>query len=85
MGMIGQGPGRDGAINPYDGETSVAVVKNLGEHPISVRIERPDRGLELFNVAPKTKKSFVLQAEDKLFFDSEKKTKTKLTFKKYKP
>ncbi len=85
MGMVGQGPGRDGAINPYERETSMAIIKNLGENDIGIRIERPGQPRELFTISPKTKKSFVLAPKDKLFFDSEKATRTKLTFKKYKP
>lgn len=39
MLMTGKGPGQDATINPFDGEDCVAIIKNLGDFPMSVRIE----------------------------------------------
>lgn len=39
MLMRGKGQGQDGSINPYFGQDSYAIVKNLDEYPFNVRIQ----------------------------------------------
>ena len=50
MCIAGKGPGQDGAINPYLGEDSIAIVENMGTTEFSVRIET--KGEDLVKIIP---------------------------------
>ncbi len=39
MLIFGKGPGQDAAINPYEGQDCRAIVKNLGEGQVGVRVQ----------------------------------------------
>jgi hypothetical protein len=82
MCISGKGPGQDGAINPYYGSDSIAIVENLGEHPISIRIETIRE--ELVRTIPlgskKTKEVELLRGQV-LYFDSKEKAKASVSFR----
>lgn len=40
MIMTGKGAGQDATINPYFGEDSYGIVKNIGERPFSIRVQQ---------------------------------------------
>ena len=40
MIMTGKGSGQDATINPYYGEDCMAIVENIGEREISIRIQQ---------------------------------------------
>mgnify|MGYP001797706636 CR=1 FL=1 len=83
MSITGKGPGQDAAINPYDGnDSSISVVKNLGETPFSVRIQKKGNILSETTVSPGEKKEFVLEKGHELYLDSEQKGTARVTFKK---
>ena len=82
MSITGKGPGQDGAINPYYGQDSIAIVSNLGENPFSVRIQMNGQILRAVNIAPAAKKEILLLAGQELYFDSELKATTAISFKK---
>ena len=84
MGITGKGPGQDGAINPYTDVFSLGIVKNIGDNPFFVRIEEKGKILAEVEVPVKEKKEFFLKPGFELYFDSQKPTKVKVTFKKYK-
>ncbi|WP_115461399.1 hypothetical protein [Winogradskyella aurantiaca] len=84
MGITGKGPGQDGAINPYTDDLSMGIIKNLGDNPFFVRIEENGKILAEVEVPVKEKKGFFLKPGFEMYFDSNKPTKAKVTFKKYK-
>ena len=84
MLITGKGPGQDGAINPYSGEKSISIVKNLGEMPFSVRIQEKGNIIETREVTPKESESFVLEKSYELYLDCDDKAKAKVNFKRFK-
>ncbi|TLF43995.1 hypothetical protein [Maribacter aurantiacus] len=46
MIMTGKGTGQDATINPFYGEDSYGIVKNIGERPFSIRIQTSGNILE---------------------------------------
>lgn len=84
MLLTGKGPGQDGAINPYSGQKSIAVVNNLGNTTFHVRIQQQGEILEDSSVGPGTTREFILEPGHELYLDSEQKSKSKVTFRKYK-
>ena len=84
MLMTGKGPGQDGAINPFTGQKSIAIVQNLGGYVIQVRIQNNGTIIILDEVKEGSKKEFVLEPGYELYFDSTGKTKVQLDFKEYK-
>ncbi len=84
MLMTGKGPGQDGAINPYYGEKSIAVIRNIGDAVFSVRIQENEEILKVIEVSPGDKKEIPLEATHRLYLDTAEKSKLKLTFKKFK-
>ena len=50
MLMTGKGPGQDGAINPYAGQDCYAIVENLGETEVSIRIQQKGKILKVLGV-----------------------------------
>ena len=84
MLMTGKGPGQDGAINPYYGQDCVAIVKNLGKHPFSIRIQQQGKIIETIPVAKKEVKKVQLLKGYELYLDTSKegKVKAKIDFVK---
>jgi hypothetical protein len=80
MLMTGKGPGQDGAINPYFGQKSIAVVANTGENKVEVRVQRDGEILSITPVEKGETKHIDLGPEDELYLDTEEKTKVDLRF-----
>ena len=83
MLMTGKGQGQDGAINPYYGENSVAIVDNLGKTSLWVRIQSEGKILENVEVPAREKKKIVLLKGQELYFDTDEKAKAELKFQPY--
>ena len=83
MLMTGKGQGQDGAINPYFGEKSIAIVKNLGPSGLYVRIQKNGELIENVAVDPSERRSFVLEEGYELYLDSEGVGRARLDFKRY--
>lgn len=84
MLMTGKGPGQDAAINPYSDQKSIAVVCNLGDTLFSVRIQQEGSILQDTALLPGATKEFILEPGVELYLDSEQKSRSKVTFKKFK-
>ena len=83
MCITGKGQGQDGAINPYINEkSSIGIVKNLGKNEFSIRIQKKGKIIDEITIQPKEKKEVELLQGYEMYFDSEKKAKAKVTFKK---
>jgi len=81
MCIAGKGPGQDGAINPYLGSDSVAVVENLGDHPFSIRIQTKGVLVTTLPIGPKETKEVKLRKDQVLYFDSDKRAKARVAFR----
>jgi|GEM_PF-72454 len=81
MIITGKGPGQDGAINPYLGKKSIAIVENLGKHEFSVRIQKDGKIIKEIAVKASEEKEIPLGKSDELYIDTNKKAKTRLNFK----
>ncbi|MBX2845672.1 MAG: hypothetical protein KTR13_05595 [Saprospiraceae bacterium] len=83
MCVTGKGPGQDAAINPYAGEASVAIVKNIGDTPFQIRHTNNNQEIiELLPIGPGEKINVQLGATDHMYFDSESPYDTKVAFKR---
>lgn len=83
MCITGKGQGQDGAINPYINEnSSIGVVKNLGKNEFSIRIQKEGKIIDEVLIQPKEKKEVELLKGYEMYFDSKKRAKAKVTFKK---
>ena len=82
MLIIGKGPGQDAAINPYQGEKSIALVKNLEGARFNVRIQRQGSIIDQIEVRLHETKEFILEAEDELYLDTEVNAKARVSFKR---
>ena len=81
MLMTGKGPGQDGAINPYYGKKSTAVIQNRGSAALSIRIEQKGELIQITEIESRTTREIPLEAGHELYFDSRAASKAKLTFK----
>lgn len=70
MLMTGKGPGQDGAINPYYGQDSFAIVENTGTSEFSVRIQQSAKVIEIIPIASKEVKKVKLLKNYQLYIDS---------------
>lgn len=84
MLMTGKGPGQDAAINPYTNEKSIAEVTNLGDTVFNVRIQQDGKVLNETALLPGVTREFTLDPGYELYLDSEQKSRSKVTFKKFK-
>ena len=82
MGILGKGPGQDGAVNPFKTEASYAMVSNLGENEFSVRIQSGDKVLRTIPIKPGATKKIDLAKNEQIYFDTDLPTKTQIEFKK---
>lgn len=83
MSITGKGPVQDAAINPYSGQTGMAVVSNEGEIPFSIRIQKDGQILTTMAVARRDTISAVLEKGHELCLDSDPEAKAKVDFKPY--
>lgn len=82
MLITGKGPGQDAAINPYAGTNSIAVVRNIGAFPFSVRVQDKEGNYEEFQVMPGEKRKVLLGKDNELYLDNYLETKAKVSFRK---
>ena len=81
MSVTGKGPGQDAVLNPYAGSNSIAIVKNAGKNPFTIRIHKSDKERELISVDAGEVKEILLIPGYELYLDSNQKTKAKIEFK----
>ena len=81
MLMTGKGPGQDGAINPFYGSPSIAVVNNVGEIPIEVRIQKRGEIIKIVEVKAKVEIEIKLERDHELYFDVNATAAVELDFK----
>ena len=82
MCMTGKGPGQDGAINPYYGELSFAIIKNKSDRPLGIRIQEGEKVILIKEIEQKSKAEIRLESNQQLYFDSQYGNKVSLSFKK---
>ncbi|MEM6721955.1 MAG: hypothetical protein AAF611_21685 [Bacteroidota bacterium] len=81
MLMTGKGQGQDGAINPYKDGNSIAIVKNLGENELSIRIQYKGEIKKTRELAAGKSTMIPIPKGYEMYFDTEKKTKVQLEFR----
>ncbi len=82
MLITGKGPGQDGAINPYAGQNSLAIVENVGINKMSIRVQQQGKILKTISIKPKETKVIKLLKGHELYFDSETDAAAKIEFRK---
>ena len=80
MCIAGKGPGQDGAINPYLGNDSYAIVENMSKNGFEVRIQVKEDIIEIIPVKPMEKKRILLLKNQVMYFDTNKDCKVKIDF-----
>ena len=80
MCIAGKGPGQDGAINPYLGKDSFAIVENMGKNGFEVRIQVKEDIIEIIPILPMEKKKILLLKNQVMYFDTNKDCKVKVDF-----
>ena len=82
MSISGKGTGQDAAINPFLEQGSVAIVKNLGEHHFSIRIQYRGEIKKQQRLDPSRITRVLLPKGYEMYFDAkEKKTKAEVSFR----
>lgn len=81
MCITGKGPGQDGAINPYTGSPSTAIVTNLGEERFNVRIQKNAEILRTISVSGSATEEIALNIGEEMYFDSTLPTNVKIAFR----
>lgn len=84
MSIAGKGPGQDGAINPYLGQDSYAIVENIGKNEFSIRVQKAGRILETIPIQKGEVKKVTLLAGYEMYFDTDSggKARAKVSFEK---
>ena len=84
MLMSGEGQGQDGAINPYYGQDSYAIIENMKESEFAVRIQKKGEIIKMIHITGMETKKVTLLAGQELYFDVPDKEaiKVKLDFEK---
>lgn len=82
MGISGQGPGRDAAINPYEKEDCIALIKNLGEGILEARTKDKEGKQRSTKIAPQEQKRIFIAVGTILYFDAIKATKASVTYER---
>ncbi|MCA0153330.1 hypothetical protein [Winogradskyella vincentii] len=80
MCIAGKGPGQDGAINPYLGSDSYAIVENMSKNGFEVRIQVKEDIIEIIPIKPLEKKRILLLKNQVMYFDTNKECKVKIDF-----
>lgn len=83
MCITGKGPGQDGAVNPYLGKKSIAVVENISNNSLQVRIQEGKKVLGIIDVDPDETKEFVLEKNYVLYMDTDRPSAGKVSFKEF--
>ena len=82
MSITGKGPGQDAALNPYSKHNSVAIVDNIGKNDFEIRIQKKGEIVEIISISPDQSKEIDLLKGYELYFDSKKKAKARVDFRK---
>lgn len=82
MCIAGKGPGQDAAINPYLGQSSVAIVENMGESPFDVRIQVKGQIVKTIKSSPARVLEIKLDKDQVMYFDSDARAVARVSFKK---
>ena len=69
MIMTGKGPGQDGTINPYFGQDSYAIIKNIGKREFSIRIQQNGKIIEEISILKGELKKVKLLKDYELYLD----------------
>ena len=69
MIMTGKGPGQDGTINPYLGQDSYAIIKNIGKREFSIRIQQNGKIIEEISILKGELKKVKLLKDYELYLD----------------
>ncbi|MCA0132311.1 hypothetical protein [Winogradskyella alexanderae] len=80
MCITGKGPGQDGAINPYLGKDSYAIVENMGKNGFEIRIQIKEEIIEIIPIKPMEKKRILLLKNQVMYFDTNKDCTVKVDF-----
>ena len=81
MLITGKGPGQDGAINPYSDQDCIAIVENMGESVLDVRIQKEGKIINIISIKTQITQEIKLEKGYELYFDSNAKAKAKIEFK----
>ena len=82
MSITGKGPGQDAAINPFSGNNTIAIVKNVGASPFSVRVQDKEGNYEDFMLAPRETREVFLLKGNELYLDSNLQARARVSFRK---
>ncbi|WP_400077273.1 hypothetical protein [Winogradskyella sp. R77965] len=82
MCITGKGEGQDGAINPFYGQNSFAIVENIGEKEFSIRVQQKGKIIKTIAIKKGETKRVTLLIGYELYFDTEAKAKAKVLFEK---
>lgn len=82
MSITGKGPGQDAVLNPYKTSESIAIVKNIGQNALGVRIQKAGKVILEKTLQPNQEQSFELEKGYELYLDSAKKSKALIDFVK---
>lgn len=69
MIMTGKGAGQDATINPYYGEDSYGIVKNIGERSFSIRVQQAGKIIEEIPIEKGETKKVTLLKGYELYLD----------------
>ena len=83
MSITGKGIGQDAAINPYNDNTSIAVVKSLSKNPFDVRVQLQGEIIDRIKVSEYEEVEIVLEKGFELYLDSQSAAKASVKFKPY--
>jgi hypothetical protein len=85
MIMTGKGPGQDATINPFYGETCIAIVKNIGELSFTVRIQQKGKIIRELSIEKGESKNVELLRDYELYLDPNPVgiSKASINYKKY--
>ena len=81
MIMTGKGPGQDATINPFIGEDCFAIVKNIGERALFIRIQKEGKVVKEIQVPKKKQRKIELLKDQELYIDPNPKGVTRASIK----
>lgn len=70
MSIAGKGPGQDGAINPFLGQDSYALVENIGATEFSIRIQKEGKVIKTIPIKKGEVKKVTLLVGYEMYFDT---------------
>ena len=82
MCITGKGEGQDGAINPFYGQNSFAIVENIGEGEFSIRVQQKGEIIKTIAIKKGETKKVILLIGYELYFDTVVETKARVAFEK---